>query len=93
MINTPEEIVDITETKTQIETRLRAEFPELRRGSEDIGYEVLDSEAYEAIIADWVENQLSKIEKKKSEIAKEEARQALLDKLGISQDEAKLLLS
>lgn len=93
MINTPEEIIDLTETKEQIEARLRSEFPSLRTGNETDGYKELNTKAYEAKIAEWVAAHLAKIENKKAEIAKAEAKTALLDRLGITEDEAKLLLA
>lgn len=93
MINRPEEIIDLDETSAQIEARLKSEYPSLRTGNETDGYEQLDDEAYKAKIAEWVAAHLAKIETKKAEIAKAEAKTALLDRLGITEDEAKLLLA
>lgn len=93
MINIPEEIIDLNETSAQIEARLKSEYPTLRTGNETDGYEQLDDQAYEARIAEWVKVHLDKIQTKKAEIAKTEAKAALLNRLGITADEAKLLLS
>jgi hypothetical protein len=93
MINRPEEIIDLDETSAQIEARLKSEYPSLRTGNENDGYVQLDDEAYEAKIAEWVEAQLVKIETKKAEIAKAQAKAELYERLGITEDEAKLLLS
>lgn len=93
MIDIIEEVIDLTETAAQIEARFKAEYPTLRTGSDEIGYTDLDAKAYEARIAEWVEAHLLKIETKKAEIAKEEAKAELLKRLGITADEAKLLLA
>jgi hypothetical protein len=93
MIDIIEEVIDLNETSAQIEARFKAEYSTLRTGSDELGYTELDAKAYENKIAEWVEAQLLKIEAKKSEIAKVEAKAALLDRLGITADEAKLLLA
>lgn len=94
MINTvEEEVIDLNETSAQIKARLKSEYPSLRTGNENDGYEEIDDEAYEAKIAEWVANHLDKIARKKAEIAKAEAKAALLDRLGITADEANLLLN
>jgi hypothetical protein len=87
MINRPEEIIDLDETSAQIEARLKSEYPSLRTGNENDGYVQLDDEAYEAKIAEWVEAHLVKIETKKAEIAKATQRAALLERLGLTQEE------
>ena len=92
MINTTEELIDLTETKTQIEARLKSEYPTLRTGNDKDGYTDLDKKDYDAKIAEWVQAHLVKIETKKAEILKAEAKTVLLDRLGITEDEAKLLL-
>ena len=92
MINTIEEVIDLTETKTQIEARLKSEYPTLRTGNDEDGYTDLDKKDYDAKIAEWVKTHLDKIETKKAEILKAEAKTVLLDRLGITEDEAKLLL-
>ena len=69
---------------------LKAEYPTLKVGSDEAGYAELSSEDYEAKIAEWADNQLAA----EAELAKAEAdKAALLAKLGITADEAKLLLS
>jgi len=93
MINTVEEIINVNETAAQIKARLKSEFPSLRTGNEETGYTELSDEAYDAKIVEWVVAHLAKIENKKTEIAKAAKKAALLDRLGINEDEAKLLLS
>ena len=68
----------------------KAQYPTLKVGSEETGYTELSAEDYEAKIAEWADNELVA----EAEIAKTEAdKQALLNKLGITEEEAKLLLS
>lgn len=69
---------------------IKAENPNgLRMGDDDSGYTDLSAAEYEAQIAEWAANRLEK-ETKLAEA--EAAREALLAKLGITADEAKLLL-
>jgi len=76
-------------TKTQIIADIRAENPTIQIGDEDQGYTQLTGDDYEAVIADWAEARYAKL---KSIEDKESAKAALLSKLGITEDEAKLLL-
>ncbi len=70
---------------------IKAENPNpLRKGDDETGYTDLSEAETEAQIAEWAANRLAK----ETRIAEAEAaRQALLAKLGITADEAKLLLS
>jgi hypothetical protein len=70
---------------------IKAENPNgLRIGDEDSGYTDLSPAETEAQIAEWAANRLAK----ETRIAEAEAEKAaLLAKLGITADEAKLLLS
>ena len=80
-------------TKEEMISLLKTEFPTLRVGDEDNGYTELSVEDYEATIAEWADVRLT-IEAKTLEAeAKATAKAALLEKLGISEDEARLLLS
>ena len=69
---------------------IRAENPNgLRMGDDERGYTDLTAAEYEAQIAQWAANRLAK----ETRLAEAEAAKAsLLDKLGITADEAKLLL-
>ena len=68
---------------------LKVEYPTLKTGSDEVGYTELSAEDYEATIAEWADNQLAK----EVALAKAEAdKEALLTKLSITADEAKLLL-
>ncbi|NBW15625.1 MAG: hypothetical protein EBR82_47330 [Caulobacteraceae bacterium] len=77
-------------TKQDKIAALKAQYPTLRVGSDEAGYTELNAEDYEATIAEWADNQLAT----EAALAKAEAdKKALLAKLGITDDEAKLLLS
>jgi hypothetical protein len=80
----------MTTLKEMIEV-IKAENPNgLRTGSDETGYTDLTPAEYDAQIKEWAENRLAK----EIEDAKAEAdKAALLAKLGITADEAKLLLS
>jgi hypothetical protein len=76
-------------TKSDKIAALKAEYPNIRIGSDETGYTELNAEDYEAKIAEWAENLLAK---EAEELATIQAKQGLLTKLGITEDEAKLLL-
>ena len=84
-------------TKNQIIEQLKAEHPTLRIGDEESGYTNLDAEKYEATIEQWADNlialQAAEAEAKAAEAKAAANKEALLAKLGITADEAKLLLS
>ena len=80
-------------TKSTIIAELKNEHPTLRDGSEELGYRELTAEQYEDTIERWAGWIISQQE---LEIATEKTvadKAALLAKLGITADEAKLLLS
>lgn len=69
---------------------IKAENPTLQVGDDEIGYRNLESKEYDAQIKTWAEARL----KEENDAATNEAdKAALLVKLGITADEAKLLLS
>lgn len=89
-----EEIIDINETKSQIEARLKSEYPTLRSGSDESGYEILTANEYDAKIAEWVNVQLLKIQIKKNDLAKLEAKEiaeSKLKALGLNLEDLKAL--
>ena len=79
-------------TKQEIMEALKVEYPEIRIGGGDL-YETLSAEDYEKAISDWADVELEKEAKAAQVKADAEAKAALLAKLGITADEAKLLLS
>lgn len=79
-------------TKLDKIAALKKEYPTLRIGDDERGYEDLSPTDYETTISAWADNQLA------DEVKAAEAEQAatdkaaLLAKLGITADEARLLL-
>ena len=73
-------------TKSEKIAELKAIYPTLQQGSDEVGYTQLDEKTYEVTIEQWAENELTQ-----AQAATDKA--ALLAKLGITADEAKLLLS
>jgi hypothetical protein len=80
-------------TLDQIKMALKKEYPVIKIGSDEIGYSELSPADYEATIKEWANN-LSADEDKVA-LANQAAtdKVAVLAKLGITADEAKLLLS
>lgn len=71
--------------------KIKAENPTLRRGSEETGYEQLDDDEYEAIIAEWANNRLEKEAKLLQAQSKRQAALAKLAALGLEEDDIKAL--
>lgn len=82
----------MTIDKSEIVKQLKQEYPTLRSGSDESGYEEIIGEEYEMIIDSWAENVIAEEEKATAAAEASAKRQALLDKLGITEEEAKLLL-
>jgi hypothetical protein len=79
-------------TKAQIISELKLEYPTLTK---QINGEVLSlsNEEYELTISNWADNKLEKLVKEAETLAKTQAKAALLSRLGITEEQAKLLLS
>jgi hypothetical protein len=77
--------------KQEIISALKAEYPEIRTGGGDV-YETLSPTDYEKAISDWADVQLEAEVKAEQVLANAEARTALLTRLGITAEEAALLL-
>jgi hypothetical protein len=80
-------------TKNQLITQLKKDFPTLREGSEEQGYIELSAEEYDARIEKWADNVLAKQAAEAAQVEAQIAKDALLEKLGITKEEAKLLLA
>ena len=79
-------------TKNEMIIKLKKEFPKLTGQSNNEVFD-LSAEEYEATIERWADNRL-KAEAEEAEIqAKEAAKAELLRKLGITAEEAALLLA
>jgi len=81
-------------TKAEMIEIIRAENPNgLRVGDEETGYTELTAAEYEDAISEWADARLKKEAKAAAELQAKTDKLALLAKLGITADEAKLLLS
>ena len=79
--------------KAEIIATLKKEYATLRTGDDNQGYTDLSPVDYESTISLWADNQLAE-EAKAVEVEQAATdKAALLGKLGITADEAKLLLS
>lgn len=79
-------------TKTELITQLKAEYPTLKVGTEEEGYAELSAKDYEDQIEQWADALLEQQNHEVALKAAADAKAALLAKLGITADEAKLLL-
>ena len=79
-------------TKAQKIAALKAEYPTLRCGSDEKGYTELDEKEYADTIQLWAENAIAQEAEAAHELEKENARLAILEKLGVTSDEVDLLL-
>lgn len=70
----------------------RKEFAKLFKNVNGEQFE-MDAEEYEATIAQWEANEIERLARQAEAEAKAQAKAALLERLGINQDEANLLLS
>lgn len=84
-------------THSEKVAELKAKYPTIKSGDDIAGYIELNAEEYEAKIAEWAKVEISNAENEAAAIAadlkKQADKEALLIKLGITEDEAKLLLS
>ena len=80
-------------TKDEIIQLLKVEYPTLQTGNEEQGYTQLSADDYETTISEWADAELKKEAKAAAALQAETDKEALLAKLGITADEAKLLLS
>lgn len=79
-------------TKNEIITQLKKDYPTIREGSDEQGYVELSAEEYDARISQWADNVLAKEAAVQAAAEVVTQRQALLAKLGITEEEARLLL-
>jgi len=80
-------------TKQEIIEIIKAENPTLKVGDDESGYTELSAAEYEVQIAEWADARLIKEAKAAEVEAKATAKTALLAQLGITEEQAKLLLS
>jgi hypothetical protein len=80
-------------TKNEMINLLKKEFPTLQLGDDQKGYTQLSPEQYEEQINLWADARLAKEAEEAKIQAKAQAKAELLNRLGITEDESKLLLS
>ena len=80
-------------TKEQFIAEYKIEFPTIKVGSEELGYTFLENEQYNETINVWAEDAFLKQEAEASILQAASDKEALLAKLGITEEEARLLLS
>jgi len=80
-------------TKTEMITIIKAENPTLQVGDDEQGYTQLSAADYETQIEAWADGRLAKEAQADAVTQTATDKTALLAKLGITADEAKLLLS
>lgn len=79
-------------TKDEMIQLLKTEYPTLQTGGDEQGYTQLSAADYEATISEWADAQLKKEAQAAAALQAEANREALLAKLGITAEEAQLLL-
>ena len=80
-------------TLEEIILSIKTENPTLRAGSDEYGYYELKGDEYEAQVNEWAALRFAKQAKIAEAEAKAAQKAALLERLGITEDEAKLLLA
>jgi hypothetical protein len=79
-------------TKEQFIAEYKTQFPTIKVGSEQLGYTFLEGQEYETTIDGWADDALLKQEAEASVARAATDKAALLNKLGITAEEAQLLL-
>jgi len=77
----------------ELKQEFKKDYPTLKNGSDEVGYKELSVEEYETTISAWAENAYAEQQEQEAEAAKAAQKAALLDRLGITEEEAKLLLA
>ena len=80
-------------TKEEMIAIIKSENPTLQIGDDEQGYTQLNAAEYEARVLEWADSRLADLEQIAAIQQAEADKAALLAKLGITADEAKLLLS
>jgi hypothetical protein len=78
-------------TKEQIIDKLKTEYPSLKKGCDETGYENLNDAEYNETISTWADNLISEQAQKAAAISAKEAAQAKLAALGLTLDDLKAL--
>ena len=79
-------------TKKQMIEIIKAENPTLQVGDDKNGYTELSAEEYDAVINEWADARIVKEKLQAEAETKEAERLAILNRIGLTADEAKLIL-
>lgn len=79
-------------TKDEIIARLKTEFPTLTKSFDGVDFP-MSSDEYDTQIELWADIEIEKAAEVEAEALKATEKQAILDRLGITADEAKLILA
>jgi len=80
-------------TKNEIIEKFKKDYPVLTIGNDEDGYRNMSDSEYNDMIGKWADSELEVQAEAKVKFDKDLARLAILEKLGITADEAALLLS
>ena len=80
-------------TKTEIIEQFKKDYPVLTLGNDENGYRDMTKNEYDEMILSWAENVIAEQLETKLLKDKESKRLAVLEKLGLTTEEAELLLS
>jgi hypothetical protein len=80
-------------SKVEMIEQLKTEFPTLQLGDDEKGYTLLSPDEYDKTIAEWADVRLAKLVKQAEAEVKDQTKAEILERLGITADEAKLLLA
>jgi hypothetical protein len=76
-------------TKAELVAQFEKDYPTLHIGNDEDGYRDMTKAEYDALIDQWADNTLADNAEQEKKAA---AKQAILDKLGITAEEAAQLL-
>ena len=71
---------------------IKTENPTLQVGDDANGYKQLSAEEYDAVINEWADARIAKEKLQAEAETKETERLAILNRIGLTADEAKLIL-
>tara|TARA_R110000823_G_C15779249_1_gene484911 strand:- start:16 stop:261 length:246 start_codon:yes stop_codon:yes gene_type:complete len=80
-------------TKAEMIEIIKEENPTIKLGNDEQGYTKLNASEYTKQISEWADARLAKLKRKEDELLKQSEKTALLERLGITAEEAALLLS
>ena len=79
-------------TKVELVAQFKKDYPTLHIGNDEDGYRDMTEAEYDAMIEQWADNKLIELSEIAAKENKEAVKAALLARLGITQEEANLLI-